>query len=416
MSLNFPNIYNDKKLMNDALLHGSMPVMRAKVINNNDPKKIGRIQVRIPSFHGVPELTDRFIPDEDLPWAVPCVYGGCGQDWGSFLVPIPGTFVWLLFEDNDAEKPIYLGGVTSIPNEKPKTVNNLNDPASPQQPWDTDPGKENITWDEFTGKSTGVPERDIIYKSQKGHTIMCDDTDGEESMTFIDRVGQVIKFFCGVSKGKNGERYHRELYSAEKDEQLGEGLAGDSSIMIRSGEIQDGDKIHSMFRMYHDHMRTECIDGEQTKHTTTDYSPYEYNQETQESILNMTEDHIFMKFKDFITEYFCDNYWSLTAFEKNRIECTPDHMYAYYDGNGIFIDSDKVKIHFKDTSITLDEKTLRGKTKEEYSFAADGSSFSGTKDLLSGKSKEVKFEGSGKVYTDGGKTYMTGTEIHFNKG
>ena len=405
-----------EKYAQDPRLHKNLGITRAKVVNNNDPKKIGRIQVRIPSFHGVPGLTTRSIPDDMLPWATPCFYGGCGQDLGSFLVPIPGTFVWLMFEDDDVEKPVYLGGVPSVGSTLSKKMNKLKGFESPQQPWETEAGMSDVAWDEFDGKDTGVPERNILYKSQKGHTIMCDDTDGEESLTILDRVGQVIKFFSGVAVVKNGLKYHRELNSAEKDSQLGENLSEDSSIMIRSGEIKDGKKIHSMFRMFHDHMRTECIDTDEEKHTSTDYSPLEYHQETQESRLNMTEDHIYMKFKDVITEYYCDNYWSLTAFEKNRIECTPDHLSAKFDGNGLFIDENEVKLNFKGTTFVLNKDSMKGNADSEFSFEAGGSTLKGTEDSISAKGKDVKFEGSGSVYTEDGKTYMTGTEIHFNKG
>ncbi len=402
------------KFEKDPQLHNHLGITRAKVVNNNDPKKIGRIQVRIPSYHGAPGLTDRFIEDEKLPWATPCLYGGCGQDFGSFIVPIPGTFVWLMFEDNDVDKPIYLGGVPSIGSTKSKTVNKLDGFESPQQPWQTEPGISDIPQDVFEDKSSGVPERYVIYKSQKGHTIMCDDTDEEESMTLIDRLGQMIKFFCGVTKGQNADRYHRELHTAENDDQLGEGVVEEPSIMMRSGEVKDAEKIHSMFRMYRDHMRGESIDSDNDKKTTTDYSPTNYHQQTQESQLDMTEDHIYMSYPE-IMEYFCDESWTLTAFEKCKITCTKDYLNVCYGENGLFIDDGSVKLKYKDTEISLNSETIKGSASKEYSFESGGTKLSGTEDGLTAKGKEVTFEGSGKIYTSNGKTYMTGTEIHFNK-
>ncbi len=165
-----------QKYSNNPKIHKDVSLTRALVVNNNDPKKIGRILIRIPSYHGVPGKTDRSIPDEGLPWAMPCFYGGCGQDLGSFLVPIPGTYVWVTFEDNDVDKPVYLGGVPSVGSTIAKTVNNLNDPDSPQQPWETQPGISDAPWDVFNGKSTGVPERHVLFKAQKGQTVVCDDT------------------------------------------------------------------------------------------------------------------------------------------------------------------------------------------------------------------------------------------------
>ena len=415
MPLNFPQFFNDKKYNNDPSLHGNLPVMRAKVIRNNDPKKIGRVQIRIPSYHGMPGLTDRFIEDEGLPWAMPCFYGGAGQDFGSFLVPIPGTFVWVVFEDNDIEKPVYLGGVPSKGSALPKTVNNLGDPESPMSAWETIPNMPDAPWDTFDGKPTGVPERNVIYKSQKGSTIMCDDTDGEESLSILDRLGQVIKFFCGVTKSQNASRYRRELNSAETNNQLGEGLAEDPSIMIRSGETKDGDKVHSMIRIFQTKMRGESIDGDAGKFTTTDYSPTEFLQQTQHSVLDMTEDHIYISFPK-ILEYFCASYFSVKAFDKCHIECTPDHMKFQYNGNGLYIDDESLKLTFKGTTLIETDKDFNVKASDNFKMQVNGAEISGNKDDgLQGKAKEFKFEGSGSVYTQEGKTFIVGTEIHFNK-
>ena len=421
MALNFPKKYGDKKYTNEPELHSSLPITRAKVVCNNDPKKIGRIQIRIPSYHGLPGLTDRSISDEDLPWAIPCFYGGCGQDFGSFIVPIPGSFVWVMFEDNDVEKPVYLGGIPGIGSELSKKMNNLGkEEDSPQQVWSTIPSRVDTTWDVFEGKPTGVPERHVIYKSQKGHTIMCDDTDGEESLTILDRVGQVIKFVCGVSKKKNKEKYHRELYTAEKDEQLNDEVVEESYIMVRSGEVQDAPKApkdykHFMQKIFHSKMTAECIDSKKDKHTTTYYDPYEYNQETQKSILNMTEDHIFFDFKDGkIHEHFCDSYWRLDAFKKCVIECTEDHMFFQYNGDGLYIDDNSLRLTFKGTTLIETDSTLTINASDLFSATAGGSDLSADNSGINGRGKEVKLEGSGSVYTEGGKTYLIGSEIHMN--
>ena len=161
-------------------------------------------------------------------------------------------------------------------------------------------------------------------------------------------------------------------------------------------------------------MRGESINADTGKFTTTDYCPTEYNQQTQDSILNMTEEHISMSFPE-ILEYFCETHYSVTAFKKCEFMCTPDGIHLTYDGNGLFIDSDKVMLKFKNTTVTLMEETLTGKTKTEFSVQTDSTSFGGSEAGLKGKGKEFSFEGSGKVYTEGGKTFMQGSEIHFKK-
>jgi hypothetical protein len=67
-----------------------------------DPKRKGRIKVRVDRFHG--KKTDKaFIPTEDLPWAVPTLdITGC-----SFSVPSIGKVIYVSFLDGDRYKPVY---------------------------------------------------------------------------------------------------------------------------------------------------------------------------------------------------------------------------------------------------------------------------------------------------------------------
>jgi len=81
---------------------------RAKVEDNNDPRKLGRVQVRVyPHFETMAR--------QDLPWAEPCW-------WMPMQIPPRESWVWVFFEGGDPLYPVYLG--QSLPygvNEKLKT-------------------------------------------------------------------------------------------------------------------------------------------------------------------------------------------------------------------------------------------------------------------------------------------------------
>lgn len=71
---------------------------RGLVDDNDDPRRMGRIRVR------VPELLD----DVPTGWALPCTpYAGPNQ--GSFMVPPVGAGVWVEFESGRLERPIWVG-------------------------------------------------------------------------------------------------------------------------------------------------------------------------------------------------------------------------------------------------------------------------------------------------------------------
>lgn len=71
---------------------------RGKVASSEDPDRIGRIKVKVPSVLG----------DKAECWAMPCVpYGGNGV--GFFAIPPKDANVWVEFEDGRLDRPVWTG-------------------------------------------------------------------------------------------------------------------------------------------------------------------------------------------------------------------------------------------------------------------------------------------------------------------
>ena len=71
---------------------------RGIVIDNQDPKNLGRLKARVPSV----------LRDVESGWALPSVpYAGDGV--GLFAVPPVGSGVWIEFEVGDVSLPIWSG-------------------------------------------------------------------------------------------------------------------------------------------------------------------------------------------------------------------------------------------------------------------------------------------------------------------
>jgi uncharacterized protein involved in type VI secretion and phage assembly len=81
---------------------------RATVVNNVDPMQIGRIQVSCPDV-------GEMVPSS---WAMPCV-PVAGVNMGVFTVPMPGSGVWVEFEQGDPDYPIWVGGYWGLAAEVP---------------------------------------------------------------------------------------------------------------------------------------------------------------------------------------------------------------------------------------------------------------------------------------------------------
>ena len=92
---------------------------RGIVISVDDPMKLGRAKIRVPSIHGTNRNNSNFVPDSVLPWATPAVWANAGNDMGEFNPPTPGNRVFLTFEAGDSRYPIYFGGIpTKLGNTK----------------------------------------------------------------------------------------------------------------------------------------------------------------------------------------------------------------------------------------------------------------------------------------------------------
>ena len=80
---------------------------RGSVVNNIDPQRMARLQVRVPTVLG----STRFS------WAMPCVpYAGRGVGW--FALPPIGANIWVEFEGGDPDYPIWSGcywGIGELP-------------------------------------------------------------------------------------------------------------------------------------------------------------------------------------------------------------------------------------------------------------------------------------------------------------
>jgi uncharacterized protein involved in type VI secretion and phage assembly len=71
---------------------------RGKVVDNQDPQKLGRVQVSVPAVFG----------ESSGSWAMPCTpYAGPGV--GLYLIPPVDANVWVEFEAGDPNFPIWVG-------------------------------------------------------------------------------------------------------------------------------------------------------------------------------------------------------------------------------------------------------------------------------------------------------------------
>lgn len=96
-------------------------IYRGVIEDNNDPEKLGRCRVRVFGIHS-PNKTQKGmdgIPTEDLPWAEPVMglFEGSVSGFGSWIIPLQGSHVFLFFEGGNPLQPRFFATVPG----KPKT-------------------------------------------------------------------------------------------------------------------------------------------------------------------------------------------------------------------------------------------------------------------------------------------------------
>ena len=75
-----------------------LALRRGTVVNATDPEQRHRIQVQVPSVTGATAT-----------WAMPCLPAG------ATALPGVGDGVWILYEDGDPDRPVWIGTLPGLP-------------------------------------------------------------------------------------------------------------------------------------------------------------------------------------------------------------------------------------------------------------------------------------------------------------
>ncbi len=144
---------------------------RGYVHRVDDPENVGRIQAIVP----------RLLGDTPTGWALPCS-PYAGPDQGLYVVPDPGTGVWIEFEGGDLSSPIWTGmwwgspAQTDVGQPDSTAIEHRTDPETPQH---------NLP------REAAVPGVRIL-KSSSGHHIVLDDREGSARVEIQDSLGNRI--------------------------------------------------------------------------------------------------------------------------------------------------------------------------------------------------------------------------------
>ena len=166
-----------------------------------------RVQLRILGLHSF-DMTEKdvnYIPIKVLPWGEQSgsLFGGFGNDEsGDYVLPSVGSWVWIFFENGNANKPVYFGTVIGnkdldetnsyIFNRKTKsgTKIKINDNVND----DVENKAIKITIETSKGTSIIIDDTDdkeiIEFKTKDGQTLSLDNTKDNEQILIKDTVNE----------------------------------------------------------------------------------------------------------------------------------------------------------------------------------------------------------------------------------
>ena len=165
---------------------------RGFVVDVEDPEGRGRIRLTVPSVLG----------EETSMWAEPAFAYGGGMDFGVIAIPPVDSAVLVEFIEGDPSAPLWTGTFWRTQGEVPE---------------------------EFTGQATKV------MKTETGHRLIFDDTEGEETITLHSAADAVVELNAEGSIALTGSDGAHVTIDANAGEITVEDANGNSITLSSSG-------------------------------------------------------------------------------------------------------------------------------------------------------------------------------------
>jgi phage baseplate assembly protein gpV len=150
---------------------------RGFVVDNQDPRHLARLRLRVPSVLGATELD----------WALPCLPFGGLADQGLFTVPEVGAQVWVEFEEGELSAPIWTGTFWQTADDVPEeaaldepTTRLLKTPSGHRLQFDDAEGEERVVLHHTSGAELSIDENGTVVLTDAAGATLTLDADAEE--------------------------------------------------------------------------------------------------------------------------------------------------------------------------------------------------------------------------------------------
>lgn len=213
----FSKMYNNNKKVG-AVNFDRSATWKGVVVDNSDPYRSGRIRAHV----------EGIIDGGSDVWITPRT-GNNFANSGSFIVPPVGSTIYVDFEGGDINKPLYTtGGIPPRHKDGDMISQSIDRTTSTSsEVFASTGGQASYSGETLAPEDAFCDNEDhdnnnyidVIHRSSKGSVIKIDERDERESLSIIDRVGNLLKFVSPVNVHSNADNafYRRGDFDASRD-------------------------------------------------------------------------------------------------------------------------------------------------------------------------------------------------------
>lgn len=155
----------------------------------NDPERLGRLKIRVPSAYGVLGSGTGAVPVDDLPWALPMGLpaGGSPKSGGADWLPQVNDQVVVQFLDGEPEKPVWSWLMQTIPAAKDFPLHSYAEVNG--QVGDPKRG----AWTRY-GHTVEWNDGSLVLTTKSGYRLFLLDGTADGRATLSTQLGQFLEF------------------------------------------------------------------------------------------------------------------------------------------------------------------------------------------------------------------------------
>lgn len=256
---------------------GENIIVRGRVEYNRDPEHRGRIMVRVLEDGPEMRMSNSQLPRVstfDLGWCDPLFSHASGMGFGSFVVPLVGSRVFVMYERGSKKNPVYFGGWFANSARRRRYGATKSTLTPPIVEFEDDPGYDEEGnpgkggkyqyppkpppyhgyWEEEQGPEIPLelsemvdhtPDMHLFFKTLKGASLLVKERDEAEELSLIDHMGAGLRISSNNVLSETGVTRRGRVSAWEHEPITLDNLSSEKHSLLLVDATRSGLEIES---------------------------------------------------------------------------------------------------------------------------------------------------------------------------